>query len=223
MRVQRVAIIGAGGHASEIRDVLEAQNRIEPSFELLGFLVEREHAEPGTLVDGLPILGDLDALVGRAPEVRVICGIGACETRRRLVRAAEERGFRFFNALHPSASITPRVTLGTGILVAAGTVVTSRIRIGNHVHLNTGCTVAHDDVLEDFVTCAPGVNLAGNVHVGEGAYLGIGSTVIQKRRIGPWATVAAGAVVIEDVPANATVAGVPARVKSTRVTGWQLS
>jgi acetyltransferase EpsM len=80
------------------------------------------------------------------------------------------------------------------------------------VILNTSCSVDHDCVVEDFAHLAPGVRLAGNVHVGEGALLGVGSCVIPGVRIGRWATVGAGAAVIEDVPDYATVVGVPARV-----------
>jgi len=48
--------------------------------------------------------------------------------------------------------------------------------------------------------------------VGEGALIGIGAKVVPCMKIGANAVVGAGAVVIEDVAAGATVAGVPARV-----------
>jgi acetyltransferase EpsM len=54
--------------------------------------------------------------------------------------------------------------------------------------------------------------LAGNVLIGDGCYLGIGSSVIHGVSIGAWTTVGAGAVVIKDLPDNATAVGVPATV-----------
>jgi len=54
--------------------------------------------------------------------------------------------------------------------------------------------------------------LAGNVEVGEGTHVGIGASVIQGVKIGKWATIGAGAVVIKDVPDFAVVVGSPARI-----------
>jgi len=48
--------------------------------------------------------------------------------------------------------------------------------------------------------------------VGEGTHIGIGATVIQGIKIGKWATIGAGAVVIRDVPDYAVVVGNPARI-----------
>ena len=58
----------------------------------------------------------------------------------------------------------------------------------------------------------PGVALAGNVTVDELVTIGIGSCVIQGRRIGSRSLVGAGSVVIRDVDASAKVAGNPAKV-----------
>jgi len=54
------------------------------------------------------------------------------------------------------------------------------------------------------------------VHVGEGAWLGAGATVLDGVSIGDGAIVGAGAVVRGDVPARAVAAGVPARVIGSR-------
>ena len=70
----------------------------------------------------------------------------------------------------------------------------------------------HECIIDDFVHVSPHCTLCGNVHVGEGCWIGAGTTVIPGIQIGEKATVAAGSVVIKDVPANAVVAGVPAKV-----------
>jgi acetyltransferase-like isoleucine patch superfamily enzyme len=67
----------------------------------------------------------------------------------------------------------------------------------------------------DFSTVSPGVNIAGNVHVGEGVFFGVGANVINGVHsrplvIGDGAVVAAGACVTRDVEPNSMVAGVPA-------------
>jgi acyl-[acyl carrier protein]--UDP-N-acetylglucosamine O-acyltransferase len=77
--------------------------------------------------------------------------------------------------------------------------------------VNTGATVDHECVIEDFAHIAPGVHLGGRVTVGRGALVGIGSSAVQCVRIGEWATVGAGAAVVRDVPSHTRVLGVPAR------------
>jgi acetyltransferase-like isoleucine patch superfamily enzyme len=72
--------------------------------------------------------------------------------------------------------------------------------------------VHHDCVIDDFVNLNPGVTLAGNVHVGEGSFIGVGATVIENLVIGEGSIVGAGAVVIKDLPAHVTAVGVPARI-----------
>ena len=63
---------------------------------------------------------------------------------------------------------------------------------------------------------APGVNLAGNVLLADGVFLGIGSAVITGKRVGEWTTVGAGGVVVTDLPDHAVAAGVPAKVMRHR-------
>jgi UDP-perosamine 4-acetyltransferase len=104
------------------------------------------------------------------------------------------------------------VTLGRGVVVAAGAIINPATHIGDHAILNTAASVDHDCTVERFVHIAPGTHLAGTIYVGEGAFLGTGVSVIPSRRIGVWSIVGAGAVVTRDVPDRCTVVGIPARI-----------
>jgi UDP-N-acetylglucosamine acyltransferase len=61
------------------------------------------------------------------------------------------------------------------------------------------------------------------VRVGDGANLGLGVSVHQRRLIGPGAMVGMGAVVTRDVPPWATAFGSPARVRTANVVGMRRS
>jgi sugar O-acyltransferase (sialic acid O-acetyltransferase NeuD family) len=221
--VELLAIIGAGGLAREVLDIVDAQNAVAPRYELIGWLVEPPYGAPGTVVCGRPILGDVDWLAGRAAGQAVICAVGDPALRRRLVDRASGLGARFVNAVHPRALCGSRVTTGAGVMIGAGAVLTCDIRLGNHVLINPGCTVSHDAVLGDFASLAVGVHVAGGVTVGAGALLGAGANVIPRIRVGAWSRVGAGSAVIADVPADSTVVGVPGRVVRQRAPGWHLA
>jgi serine O-acetyltransferase len=98
-------------------------------------------------------------------------------------------------------------------------------RIGKGVFLDhaTGLVVGETSVIEDDVSLLQNVTLggtgkqAGDRHpkVRTGAVIGAGAKILGNIEIGANARVAAGAVVLADVPANATVAGVPAKILKT--------
>lgn len=215
-------ILGAGGHAREVLDIFEAKSEGGAVTEVIGFLVDPGLGAPGTIVNDRPILGGLDWLDGRATSVDVICGVGAPEARFDLVTRASRHGSRWATAIHPSVVMSRRVEIGVGVVIGAGAILTDQIHVGDHVHVNLGCTVSHDADLQDFVTVSPGVHISGNVLVGIGAYLGTGASIIERRQIGEWSIVGAGAVVANDVPENSTVVGVPGKVIKRREPGWQL-
>jgi sugar O-acyltransferase (sialic acid O-acetyltransferase NeuD family) len=220
--VQRIAIVGAGGHARDVLDVLEACNARAPTWEILGFVVETPWYTPGARVNGYPLLGDFGWIAAN-PDVGLVVAVGDPPLRRRLALQAAAAGARFCSAVHPAAVTTPRVTIAEGCVVSAGVIMTNNVRLGPHVHVNIGSTLAHDVAVDAWATVSPGARLSGNVHVGEGAYVGTGATIIEKIHVGPWSTVGAGAAVIRDVPANATAVGCPARVVKQREPGWHLA
>lgn len=57
---------------------------------------------------------------------------------------------------------------GEGVVVTAGNILTTEIRLHDFAMLNLMCTVGHDCEIGRFVTVSPGVNISGNVGAGGG-------------------------------------------------------
>jgi sugar O-acyltransferase (sialic acid O-acetyltransferase NeuD family) len=186
--IEQVVIIGAGGFGREVQDIFEACNDVTPQYDILGYLVDKQYGMPGTIINDLPVLGDIDWLE-KHKDVHVICAVGAPHLRQQLIQRVDAVGVSYCNIKHPNAAMTKRVLLGHGVVITAGCIMTNNIKIGSHVHINLDCTVGHDVVLEDFVTLSPGVHVSGNVTIKEGCYIGTGANIIEKVEIGEWSIV----------------------------------
>lgn len=197
-------LIGGSGHAKVIVGLARQ----------LGVPVEccldDNPALHGATLLGVPVRGPTASfpLTGR----RAVLAIGNNAIRARLASCLPAE---WVTLVHPRAFVEPSVRLGPGTVVFAGAIVQPDTVIGAHAILNTGATVDHDGRIGDFVHLAPGVHLAGNVTIEEGAFVGVGVSVIPGRRIGAWTTVGAGAAVVRDLPGHVTAVGVPARVKGS--------
>lgn len=204
----KVVIVGGGGHGRVVLDILLQARQ----YQVIGFL-DSNPALFGRRMDGLPILGDLAAIPDlRAQGVKgAVVAIGDNQVRRAFAQKVEESGLELINAIHPSANLAHNVTLGRNVVICAGALVCAHCQIGDSVILNTGCIVDHESMIGTATHICPGAKLAGRVAVESGAFVGIGSTILQGLRIGYEAIIGGGAVVIRDVPPMATVVGVPAR------------
>ena len=221
-QVRRLVIIGTGGLARELHELVEDINGMgAKAWDFTGWL-DSNSAMHGTRVHDLPVLGDIDWL-RENPDVYVVVGIGAPPTRRRIVERVRENGHNLFATLiHPTAVIGRRVEIGEGTVICANVTTTSDYRIGRHVLINIMATVAHDDVLHDYVTVAPSAVISGNVTIGEGTDLGTNATVNQGIEIGAWSIIGSGAVITKSLPANCTAVGAPAKPIKERPEGWHL-
>ncbi len=198
--MNKVYLYGASGHGKVIAEILEQNgDTIQGVFD--------DNPAIKALLD-YPSMGEFDASK-LSRNARMIISIGNNDIRRKL---AHQLSVPFATAIHPSASVSERSTIGDGSVVMAGVSVNANVSVGEHVILNTNCSIDHDCELGNFVHVSPNVALAGNVKVGEGTHLGIGSCVIQGIIIGKWATIGAGTVVITDVPDHAVIVGNPGRI-----------
>ena len=105
------------------------------------------------------------------------------------------------------AVINIGAVVGKGTMIDMGTVLGGRATVGDHCHIGAGAVLA--GVVEP-ASAVP-------VVVEDCVLIGANAVVIEGVRVGANAVVAAGAVVVEDVPENAVVAGCPARVVKIKV------
>lgn len=211
-QIEELVIWGAGGFGREVAWLAEA---ITSSRSVVKCFINDDQTAQGTVVNDIPV-ASLDAAASLSSGRAMAVAVGSPAVRERLVMRAADAGWHFPALLHPRIELSRWVSMGDGLIICAGCILTTNIQLGNHVHINLDCTIGHDVVLEDYVTLAPGVHVSGRVHIQRRAYIGTGATIIngsgeQPLVIGADAVVGAGACVTRPVPEGATVVGVPAR------------
>ena len=200
---EEVIVLGAGGHAKVVISTL-----IRARYKVVSVYDD----DPGTWGEtclGIPIVGGISSLSLQNQQCAVIA-VGHNPTRRSIANRFPD--FQWVTVVHPNADVHPSVQLAEGVVVFSGAVIQPDTRIGAHTIINTGATVDHDCLIDRYVHLAPGVHLAGNVRVGEGSFLGIGSSAIPGVNIGVWSTIGAGGVVIDNIPDHVIAVGVPAKI-----------
>lgn len=196
-------VLGAGGHGKVVLSMLGMLG-----VPVAGILDDAPSSWGKELL-GLKVAGPVDFLQTLEDPLAIVA-VGENAVRHKIVRLYPNN--RWFSATHPAAFVDSSVVLGAGTVVFAGCVIQAESRIGDHVIVNTGATVDHDCIVDDFAHLCPGVHLAGQVSIEEGCFLGTGAAVIPGKTVGPWTVVGAGAVVVSHLPPDVTAVGVPARV-----------
>lgn len=205
-------IIGAGGLGRETIWMTERINAVSPEWNILGFIDDKPSYK-GKIIDGYRVLGN-SADVATYPDAYYVCAVGNAAIRKSAVDKITKilPGIKFATLIDPACVIcSGRSKVGKGCIICAHTYITIDTRIGDHVYFGADGTIGHDARVDDFVTCYPGVNVAGSTHIEIACEIGSGSQVIQGVTIERGTIVGAGSVVIRNLPANCTAVGAPAK------------
>lgn len=206
-------IVGTGGHALDLLDVVVRLNladnlcffnNVDPAFEFeIPFLKNR------------PVIRKNDDLADYfSKQPHYVLATGNPKSRKALNELMLSYGGKPVSLVSPLASIGHiNNHLGEGLNIMNHVVITSNVSIGKGSLINTGSIITHDCRIGEYVEISPGVNIAGACHIMDHVFIGTGACILPKITIGKNSVVAAGAVVIKDVPDHVMVAGNPAVVK----------
>jgi sugar O-acyltransferase (sialic acid O-acetyltransferase NeuD family) len=196
-------LYGAGGHSKVITDVLQSLG-----ITVIGVFDDQPS---GAKLTGIEIDDGIRNQDKSFPKLDAPLIISVGDNARR----AELAGMitaTYGQAIHGTAIISAKSSIGAGTVILQGAIVQSAAQVGKHVLINTAASIDHDNVIGNFAHISPHATLCGHVQVGEGTHIGAGAIVIPSIRIGRWCRIGAGAVVICDIPDFATVVGNPAQV-----------
>ena len=209
-----VVVIGAGGHAKVVVELIRAEGR----YHVVGCT---DLAPTSEQVVGAPVLGNdgiLPELYAKGVK-HCFIALGDNYLRRKVAASVAKIGFELISAVSPSAIVSPTARIGRGVAVMPGAVINAAATIKNLAIINTHAVVDHDCDIGEAAHVAPRATLAGSVRLGPLAFVGAGATIIPEVSIGAATIVGAGATVTSDLGPNLVAVGVPAKPIPNRTAG----
>ncbi len=199
--MEKIVILGNGGHAKSLADIIEREKR----YEIAGYVVNENDSEmPDAKYPRLGGDAQLEQIF-RSGITNAAIGVGymgKSGLREKLWELVKRIGFSLPVICDPSAVLAGDVRIGEGSFIGKSSIVNANASVGKMCIINTGAIIEHDCEVGDFSHISVGSVLCGNVKVGAASFVGAGATVIQGISIGKGCLIGAGTTVRKDIKDN---------------------
>jgi sugar O-acyltransferase (sialic acid O-acetyltransferase NeuD family) len=196
-------ILGAGGEALEIVQVVRLINKLNNEWNIIGFL-DDNLSIIGQEFNGIVVLGTLlDSK--NFPNSYFISSIGHPDRpslREEVRKKIPFDDSQFATIIHPSTIICETVKIGYGCFIQSNCTISTNSFIGNNVLISYGSTIGHESEVNDGAVIGVGVIITSDVIIGKSVYIGPGAIFTNQIKIGNNVLIGIGAIVAENVPDN---------------------
>lgn len=209
-----VVILGGWGSGQIVSSVIEDINETKVTWDIKGYLNDFE--EIGSKIGAYPVIGRTDEAFDYAKKGNYLhyAMRNAKFARSRIQRFKDmnipEEAFATF--IHPKVHTSGNRGIGKGSLLCASVNLSFGVKVSNHNHLYGNSFIGHDSTIKDYAWIANNSAVGARCLIGEGAHLGTNCSLRENVRIGPYAIVGIGAVILADVAEGAIAVGNPARI-----------
>jgi sugar O-acyltransferase (sialic acid O-acetyltransferase NeuD family) len=205
--MKNAIIVGAGTYGQVYVEYLKN------TYNIIGY-IDDDDSLTGKKIDNIKVLGDRKFLFNHMDKnTSIFVPIGNNEIRMDLLQKLTDMGFSAPSFIHPNSIIHDSVQIGKSVYILPGTNIMPCTVLKSYIMISVGVNISHHTIIEDGCFISHGSNIGASIHIQTKAYFGIASTIMTGvKNIGRNTLIGAGAVVIKDLPDNAVVAGVPAKI-----------
>ncbi|ALU43233.1 NeuD/PglB/VioB family sugar acetyltransferase [Pseudoalteromonas rubra] len=206
-----VVLIGGGGHAAGLAEILTQQNR-----QILAVVAPELSPSLRQLAEFTHHSNDEDVLNYDKHQVELVNGIGAMpykSLRQKIYKRFKKDGYKFAQVIANSANISANVRLAEGVQIMQNAVVCIGSSVGENSIVNTSSTIDHDCSIGMHCHIAPGVTMSGQVRIEDGVHVATGASIINNITIGENAIVGVGASLTKSLAKNCIAYGPKTTVK----------
>lgn len=201
-RHKPLILIGGGGHASVLADILIGQGR-----QILAVICPDNLASRAVFT-GLSHLTHDDDIVRFSPDdVFLVNGIGMLPRsnfRQRISQKFLELGYQFETVIASDAHVSRFATLHSGVQILSGARVQTGVQVAEHTIVNSGALIEHDCQIGAYNHIAPNATLCGEIHTEENVFIGANATLIQGIVLESQCVVGAGAILTQSLSSGYT-------------------
>lgn len=203
-------IIGAGGFAKEL---LQVVTQTVP-LDQIAFYDDVTKNGPNRVFEKFAILKDEKALLTHFEKFGTdfTLGLGGAKLRQLLYNKIAGLGGNLVSTIDSRATIGTFSQIGVGCNILSQACISNSSQIGKAALIYYNSIITHDSIIGDFVEISPGATLLGRTHIGDFTHVGANASILSDIKIGRNCLIGAGAVVTKDVPDNAIVIGIPAKI-----------
>ena len=194
---KKIIIIGAGGHANVLADLIEELNLkaygvIDPKFKKketkwknINIFEEKKFTNQKKFSDYILVNG-----VGK---------ILNSNRRKEIFISYKKKSFIFKTLIHPFSKVSRQSVISEGVQVMAGAVIQSGVEIGPNAIINTGVSVDHDCIIGKNSHISPGSIICGETKIGDDCFIGAGSVIVNNIEIKSGSVIKAGQIITKSI------------------------
>ena len=191
--MEKIVLIGGGGHCKSCIDVIEQEKK----FEIKGILDIAEKV--GEKILGYKIIGtddDIEKFVNEGCCFLITVGqIQSANLRIKLFEKVKNAGGKFATVVSPRAYVSKHASVDEGTVVMHDALINADAKIGINCIINTKSLIEHKCIIKNDCHIAVGAVIAGEVEIGEESFIGANSTIVQCVKIPSKSFIKAGSLV----------------------------
>ena len=210
--MNQIAIYGAGGFGREVACIINAVNRVKPTWNLVGYF---DDGHPiGTSNYYGDIIGNLESLNNYPDKLSIVMAIASPKILEELTKKITNQNISFPTIYAPNVLFFDEKSInwGFGNVLGFGVRISCGVKFGNFNLLNGCVSIGHDVEIGKYNVIQPETRISGETIIGNNNFFGARSLVLQGLNIGNNTRIGAGSIVIRNTKDGRLYFGNPAKV-----------
>jgi sugar O-acyltransferase (sialic acid O-acetyltransferase NeuD family) len=172
MNLPKIIIIGAGGFAKVVYEIIQLQNL----YTCIGF-IDNKIPVNQEVINGLKVVLTQDQIknIHQIADYFIVA-IGNNKIRKNLVQEAEKY-LPAVNIIHPNATISKYAIIGNSNIILANCIINTKCEIGDNCIIDSGCIIDHETKIGNHVHIGIGAIIGNNVAIGDAVKINVGKII----------------------------------------------
>lgn len=207
--MENIIIIGAGGFALEIVDLIHSINMVKKRYNIYGLLDDKKKE---FLFKEYKIIGKINDYK-KFQSYSFVIAIANPQLREDIYLKLKNINLKTPNLFHPKTEISKKALIerNSSTIINFDVQLCAGVELKECVIVDSKSYIGHETILNSFVTIYPGVKISGKNIINRKTEIGLGSNIIQGLEIGSNSFVGAGSTVIKDIRPNVIAVGIPCK------------